>query len=315
MAIKFTNNATSLTASPVLAADTVVTIEGGDVWMFPVPNSAAGDYFYATLEDRRIVPTRREIVKVVDKSGATYTVQRGQDNTAAHDFFTGAIFSHRLNAAALGALIAEETAARIAADAAEAAARIAADANLQAGINAETSARIAGDASLQSQLNAEISRAQTAEANLQAQVSGLGGTYATVAALNAEIARATAAEVALGVRIDNEITARTSRDNALQAEIDAINAILGALPGPTVGTVVQHGSDHVDMTGHLRVTFPTAYTSRPDVVAQCIANNYDVDIASVLVDNNGFDIWIAYGIPSVVPAPGIEFMWHAVGPT
>jgi hypothetical protein len=30
-------------------------------------------------------------------------------------------------------------------------------------------------------------------------------------------------------------------------------------------------------------------------------------------DLNGFDIWIAYGIPSVVPAPNIRFHWIAVG--
>jgi hypothetical protein len=217
MPIQFTNNATSLTAFPALAGDTTVTIEAGDVWMFPPASASAGTYFYATIEDRRIVPTRREIVKVIDRSGAVFTVVRGQDSTAAHDFFTGAIFSHRLNAAALRALIQEEADARIAADNAEAAARIAADNNLQTQITAEVNARIAGDANLQTQINNEVARAEAAEAALQAQMLG----FASAADLTAEKNRALAAEAALGVRIDNETAARIAADNHLQAEIDA----------------------------------------------------------------------------------------------
>ncbi len=269
MGIEFTNNATSLLALPVSHTDGTATIEAGDVGLFPVPNPGTGDYFYATLEDRRVVPTRREIVKVTNRTGATFTITRAQDHTVAADFFVGSIFSHRLNAAALRDWMLEETNARIAADIAEANVRASYDAYLLSLITAETNARIAGDAALQAQINAEISRATAAEANLQAQISGLAGSFAAKDALNAEIARAEAAEAALGARIDAETAARIAADQHLQDELDAEiarakaaeAAISGSVPTPPVSPYTQHkGSVTTDAFGGFTIDWTPPYT-------------------------------------------------------
>jgi hypothetical protein len=146
-----------------------------------------------------------------------------------------------------------------------------------------------------------------------ATARNLLGVDDAIAAEAAARSSADTAEQTARIAADTaETNARTAADANLQSQIDAINATIAGLPAPTI-TATQHGDVTVDPSGHTRVTFTTPYTSLPNVVCQCLALNFDVNIASIRPDLNGFDIWIAYGIPSVVPAPNIRFHWIAVG--
>lgn len=99
--------------------------------------------------------------------------------------------------------------------------------NVQGQFGDEATARIAGDSLVQSNLNDEASRATAAEAGLASDLSA-EETRATAAEASnandiaAEIGRSTAAEAALGVRVDNEETARIGSASALQANIDGV---------------------------------------------------------------------------------------------
>jgi hypothetical protein len=341
----FANNATSLTAFPVLATDTTITIEGNDLASFPVPDVSTGAFFYATLEDRRSVPTRREIVKVTNVSGASFIVVRGQDGTVAGDYFTGTVFSARLNRAALLALGDEETAARIAADEAEAAARAAADAVLQANINAEAAARASGDVSLQTQLNSEITRAQNAEASIQSQINSGNAVFATRDALNSEIVRATnaeaaevhratAAETALAnsivtqvgaesTRAQNaeaaEANARAAADAHLQSEIDALSGHASGVP------YVQSGTHSTDNAGKFTVVYPTPFANRAldfqldagPSFPNAYFSSYEFELISgtVAVDHT-FGILLCPSpgtIQSIGPLANTNFNWWVTG--
>lgn len=315
MGIIFVNNASSLLALPALAADTTVTIEMADVGLFPV--LAAGEYYYAAIEDRRVVPNLLEIVKVTGVSTNVFTVVRGQDGTAAHDFFLGAVFSARLCRAALEDFMAEERAARIAADAAEAAARIAGDAAeaaaRAAADAAETAARIAAD-------NAEIARAEAAEAAEQAAriaadaaeaanraaaiaaeaVARANADAALATAIANEVARAMAAEAALGTRIDNEIADRIAADNALSSSIAGIQTVIA-------------GGANLDGAGHCRVTFSTPF---PTACRAFVVTGAAIGVWSgafnINPDRFGCDVWGSI-FGSRTPAAGVTFFWMAIG--
>jgi hypothetical protein len=315
MSIIFVNNASSLLALPALAADVHVTIDLADAGEFPT--LTAGEYFYATLEDRRVVPNILEIVKVTDVSTNVLTVTRAQDGTVAQDFYLGAVFSARLCRAALEDFMAEEVAAREAADAAEAAARLAAD-NAEAAARAaadaaETAARIAAD-------NAEIARAEAAELAEQAariaadnaeaanRAAAIAAEAAARAAADAalateianEVARAMAAEAALGTRIDNEIADRIAADNALSSSIGGIVSTIG-------------GSDHLDGAGHCRVTFSTPF---PTACRAFVVTGAAIGVWSgafnINPDRFGCDVWGSI-FGSRTPAAGVTFFWMAIG--
>lgn len=141
---------------------------------------------------------------------------------------------------------------------------------------------------------------------LQAQITA--ETNARIAADDAEgTARFNADNL-----LSSQITAETNRATAAEANLqNQINALSAGMPT----TSIQHGiSNVVGATGTARVTFPSPYTGTPAVVAQCIANNFDVNIASILVDPNGFNIWIAFPSPATTPVNiPVSFHWHAVG--
>jgi len=77
----FTNNAVSLLALPISAADTSLTVMSGYGALFPQPIDA-GDFFLVTLENQ--TATAREIIRVTGRTGDTLTgLVRAQEGTSA----------------------------------------------------------------------------------------------------------------------------------------------------------------------------------------------------------------------------------------
>ena len=94
--IKFSNFAFSTLAVGCNAAATSLALASGTGAKFPT--LAAGEYFYATLENASL---DREVVKVTARSTDAITVVRGQDNTTARSWNAGDSIALRLNAGAL----------------------------------------------------------------------------------------------------------------------------------------------------------------------------------------------------------------------
>ena len=93
--IKFANYAFSTLAVGCDSAATSLSVPAGHGARFPA--LAAGEYFYATLENAAL---NREIVKVTARVDDTLTVLRAQDNTTARSWNAGDSVSLRVNAAA-----------------------------------------------------------------------------------------------------------------------------------------------------------------------------------------------------------------------
>lgn len=96
--IKFANYAFSTLAVGCDSAATSLAVPAGHGARFPA--LAAGEYFYATLENAAL---NREIVKVTARVADTLTVLRAQDNTTARSWNAGDSLSLRVNAAAFEA--------------------------------------------------------------------------------------------------------------------------------------------------------------------------------------------------------------------
>jgi hypothetical protein len=78
--MKLTNNATSALMQGISNTDTSLTVSTGEGGLFP--SLSGSDYFYCTLAD--VYGTQfPEIIKVTARSGDTFTMVRGQDNTTA----------------------------------------------------------------------------------------------------------------------------------------------------------------------------------------------------------------------------------------
>nr|WP_278500278.1 hypothetical protein [Brucella intermedia] len=99
MPVVLTNNATSLLAGAIEAADTTISIITADAGRFP--NPAAGDWFPLTITDPA---GNMEIVRATARNGAIITVTRAQENTTAKSFAAGSRVDLRATAAALAAL-------------------------------------------------------------------------------------------------------------------------------------------------------------------------------------------------------------------
>jgi len=93
----FTNNASTTLASGINSSVTSLTVAAGTGALFPT--LAGSEYFYTTLSN--IAGTIIEIVKVTARSTDTFTIVRGQDNTAASSFIAGDKVELRLTAADL----------------------------------------------------------------------------------------------------------------------------------------------------------------------------------------------------------------------
>lgn len=77
------NNAYSAVAATLLSTATSLTVTAGTGSRFPNLVSGSGDYFYITLID---TSNNVEVVKVTAVAGDVFTIQRGQDGTAARAF-------------------------------------------------------------------------------------------------------------------------------------------------------------------------------------------------------------------------------------
>ena len=92
----FTNQASTLLAIDILAADVSLTVAAGEGVKFP--NPSGGDWFTVTIQ----VGLNFEIVKVTARSGDVFTIVRAQDGTLAQDWSAGATIELRLHAEWLG---------------------------------------------------------------------------------------------------------------------------------------------------------------------------------------------------------------------
>jgi len=96
---RFANNATSRLYAAVATGDGTIRVQSGDGGKFPNPNTAAGEYFTVTLEDRRTGQV--EIMNCTARSGDVLTVTRAQEGTTAQAFAQYATVSNRLTAATM----------------------------------------------------------------------------------------------------------------------------------------------------------------------------------------------------------------------
>ena len=91
MSITLENNAFGLTAQAISSTATTISLSAGDGIRFPILSS--GEFFYATLQS---VTNNFEIVKVTARTGDTFTVVRGQEDTLAIPFPTNSRFELRV---------------------------------------------------------------------------------------------------------------------------------------------------------------------------------------------------------------------------
>lgn len=123
MGVKLSNNASSQLSGSITNSATSLAVEDASAF----PSLSAGEWFPATIVDSL---ANREIVKVTARSGATFTIERGQEGTTARAFNAGSRIDLRATTALLLALVtdsvAAEATARDAAIAEEATARNAA---------------------------------------------------------------------------------------------------------------------------------------------------------------------------------------------
>lgn len=317
MAILLANNASSLLAVPALAADLTMTITTGDAVMFPAPSG--GDSFSVTLEDRREVPNKREIVKVTAVSGDVFTIVRAQEGTAATDFYVGATVSLRLTAGTVRGLIGEETTRAEAAETAEAAARAAA-------VTAEATARAAGDAAEAAARASAITTEQLARsaADTAETAARTAADSAEVIARNAAIASAiSGVSSSIGSSITSAVAVETARAEAaeatltsdLAAEVSRATAAEAALSARiATSTSVYAGTDITDGAGSCTVTFSTAFPTNIDSVVACAWSATATWMNIITASPTGFTTKafspLAGGGWAV---PGCHFFWIAVG--
>lgn len=91
----FSNNAVSTLAVELGAADTAITVSGGQGVLFPSPSG--GDFFMVTLENF----AAKEICKCTSRIGDVLTVVRAQEGTTAGSFPIGASVQLRVTKLAL----------------------------------------------------------------------------------------------------------------------------------------------------------------------------------------------------------------------
>lgn len=102
MGLKLSNNAVSRLAADLSNSATTISIATGEGALFP-PLSA-GDWFPATISNSS---GNIEIVRVTARAADSFTVQRGQEGTAAHAFAAGSIIELRLTAGTIEAIKSE----------------------------------------------------------------------------------------------------------------------------------------------------------------------------------------------------------------
>lgn len=83
--VKFANNVTVSLTAPITSGQTSITVSSS----VGVPSLTPPEYFFATIED--YANGFIEIIKVTARSGATWTVERGQEGTTARAFSTDTV--------------------------------------------------------------------------------------------------------------------------------------------------------------------------------------------------------------------------------
>lgn len=123
------------------------------------------------------------------------------------------------------------------------------------------------------------------------------------AAEAAETARAEAAEATLTANLNAEIARAEAAEAHLQSEIDGLS---------TGGTtpVYQSGYSITDSSGYVLVTFATAYTAPPVVVASVVGNNFDSVCLNVYPNATGFECRSCFADAVFGPT---GFDWIAIG--
>ena len=98
----FTNNAVSLLMAPLSSTSTTLTVMLGHGAKFPTP-IASNEFFAITLEDQ--AAQTHEIIHVTQRTGDTFTIQRGQENTIARSWSASlgsdTLVDHRITAETL----------------------------------------------------------------------------------------------------------------------------------------------------------------------------------------------------------------------
>lgn len=136
----------------------------------------------------------------------------------------------------------------------------------------------------------ETNRAEAAEATLTTN-------------LNAEVTRAEAAENTLTTDLNNEIARAEAAEAHLQSEISA-------------GTAqnIQYGYASSDSTGHASVTFATAYTSSPVVVACCAGVTLGDEWVQVSPTTTGASFYVSQPLAGSTLGPAaMGIFWIAIG--
>ena len=148
-------------------------------------------------------------------------------------------------------------------------------------ISDEATARAAADAAEQ---NARIA----ADANLQSEIDTANGNIAS--AFNA---------------LADEINRAVSAENHLQAEIDALSSTVGAV-------TFQAGTSATDLSGHVRITFPTPFATAWISFVCSVIGVGTVDSAlQATADVFGADV---YALDSgVLATTAVNFSWFATG--
>lgn len=121
-------------------------------------------------------------------------------------------------------------------------------------------------------------------------------TNRALAAEGAEYTRATAAETTLQGNINTETSRATTAETSLHTAIG--------------GQLFQSGLTVTDSAGHSRVTFPTAYSSTPVVMATIYGTIPQTLSACSAADTTGVDIYVALGGTGV----SVGVTWLAYGP-
>ena len=80
MKILYANNASSTLQTGILDSDLALTVASGEGDLFPSPGT--NEVFFVTL----MSDTNMEIVKVTERDGDDFTIERAQENTTAHSF-------------------------------------------------------------------------------------------------------------------------------------------------------------------------------------------------------------------------------------
>jgi hypothetical protein len=171
---------------------------------------------------------------------------------------------------------------------------------------------------LQSADTALDGRLDAAEGTIITHTSEIGDLQSAATALDG---RMDAAESTIGTHT-SQIGDLQSADTVLDDRLDALEAIDHAPPtgsassfyDPTAGILVQFGSGTTASNGYAVVTFPTAYTSTPFVVASSDPGYLyltSADVFSVLTTQ--FEVVAGYSHAGGGGLGSFGFQWIAIG--